>query len=554
MRYGVWAKSNDKYLKYDDFEKTEKEARLFIEDCIFSDKDYSSPTVACRHDRMEWQYRFFKKDSEIGDVVECNVYAFFHDNKIAIDVICEIALKGKDIGQANVKEIKQIAHNYDMNALVGESRIVLRSELELVVLNEGLIDCICEEGALIYNREEQSDWEIGIEFMMDQLQGVLYVMEEQTTIIYNSDSEPFDDEESKSDKEEKVNESSKESSESIISEDIELAPDLEEEEQEGMTIGELKQIIKACNERVMGQEEYVETAAFCLYEGLNKNPKNLLVAGPTGSGKTYTIKTLIDLLKESGKNIGFIKEDVSNYTSNGFKGGDIEQIKKKIMGQMIFERDLIVVYLDEIDKLLIPEFDGAGMNVNSEIQGELLSLLTKDISNVEENVEALKQKVIFICTGAFVGLDEIKDKHRKTNEGLGFNREEVSKPTKITESIKLEQLLIEYGAIPEFIGRFNYFLEMNSLTKRDYWNIATDEEFGAIKETIDEYKKYGYDLRFRKNLIEEIVDCADKQPLGARYIKSAFNLAAKNSFLNRMKDNSVDITNDKLTVCKKDLG
>lgn len=566
MRYDIKHYSNEDFIEYDNFERAKNNTCMSIENTILSTNKrevLSTLDVNCNREQDEWTFKVWFPMYGIGGVNTLSVNAFFCEKIVEIEIKTVIGLTLEEQNNLDIDLIKEICADYDMEAFVGDDSIIIKSDPPRVKLNEGLIEEICDTGVGLYYRKIQSDEALLAEFLIDQMMGALYVLKTKKGEIfpgvYNEENGNGSKVESNNKENEEEADDESDSCEDLAVECSDFEDSFSEDSKEekvnnmGMSLKDLKKLIKEAKKRIVGQDEYIENAAFCMYEGINNNPKNMLVVGPTGCGKTYTIETLIDILKKSGKDIQFIKEDVSGYTSSGFKGGDVEQIKKKIQKANFVDRDLIVVFFDEIDKLLVPEYDAAYSNVNAEIQGELLSVLTGDVCATKEGTEKLRKNLMFVCTGAFVGLDEIESKKYKNSKGMGFNAEDEVKETKITERVKLEELLIEYGAIPEFIGRINYFLKLNNLTCKDYMEIATNEEYGVIKQLEEEYKKYGYNLKFRKNLIEEIIDGACNQPLGARYVKSAFSVAAMNSFLNRMKSEDISQSKDQLTVCKGDL-
>ena len=562
MLYDIKNACNKEYLKFDDFEQAEKDARNAIQNYLSARKKKISlpPNIICDSEQKDWTYIFSLSNYAFGDRTSASVCVMFRNKRIKIEANAHILTNTYKEVEINTKALNEAVENYNFVGSKGCGGIRITMDPESITLNEGFINHICDAGRMIYKREDKSDIELSVEFILDQLMGALYAIETQRRYILPDeveDNHEYLDYEECETEEEEIREEVEMSYKSSMGVQIDYDEvDYENEDREGavITLKELKDLIKETQLRVVGQDEYVEQLAFCIYAGLNDNPKNIIVVGPTGTGKSFTVETIVGVLKTMGKNAAMIKADMSKYTPNGFQGANVNEIKGKIRRELFLERDLIIVYLDEIDKLFKEEYDGEGKNVNQDIQGEFLSMLSREgIAETEEGKEFLSKRLMFVSTGAFVGMDDLEAKHRKETVGVGFNTDKVYKKTKITENIKLEELLIEFGAIPEFIGRNNFFLKINTLTKNDYYKIATNEKYGDMYQVIDEYKKYGFNIAFRKNLIDEIVDCAYKQPMGARYIKSAFSLAAMNSFLDRLDNNQLDKEEKKLMVSKKDL-
>ncbi len=568
MKYDLKGNCNDEFLEFDDYEQAKKDARIAIENYLFARKRkiLLAPDIDCDGDQNEWSFRFSLPNYAFGSLTSACVFAYFYDDKIELEVNGSIMFKPEESGRLDRDALNKVVSEYNFKGSGGGTGIRITMEPKTITLNEGFIKHICDEGKLLYDRDEKNDVELAVEFMLDQLMGALYAMELKREAILSKEVKEGDVDEDFEEYDSEEDEISR-AMQKKVSVDLDIECDSEEDEDEvneveevrkdkdpGMDIEGLKHLMKKTKERVVGQDEYVENLAFAVYEGLNGNPRNMIVVGPTGSGKTFTVKSMQDVLKGMGKDVAFIREDCTTFTANGFKGNDVNELRKKILREVFKEKDLIIVYLDEIDKLFSAEYDGQGKNVNQDIQGELLSFLDRDsIASTEDGNRILSKRLMFICTGAFVGLDEIEAKYRKETVGVGFKTGEVRKNTKIAENVMLEQLLIEFGAIPEFIGRSNYFIRINELTKSDYYKIAMDKKHGVVQQIKAQYKKYGYSIAFRKNLIDEIVDSAFNQPVGARYIRSALARAAKNSAIAGVKSEKPINSQNKLNISKKDL-
>lgn len=256
---------------------------------------------------------------------------------------------------------------------------------------------------------------------------------------------------------------------------------------------------------------------------------NILLVGPTGSGKTLLCKTLAKFLQ-----VPFAIGDATTVTEAGYVGEDVENLVLKLLRNADFEIDLCqtgIIYVDEIDKIakrtgnvsLTRDVSGEG------VQQSLLKIIEGTTCNVpptggRKHPEAQyipidTTNILFICGGTFVGIEDIiKRRMNKKSIGFGQSYEEENKD-KILENV-LEEDFIEFGMIPEFIGRLPVQMPLSSLDEDTLVNILTEPKDSLVKQ----YKKLcrfdGVGIDFTDKAIREIAKIAIKKGTGARALRA----------------------------------
>lgn len=331
-----------------------------------------------------------------------------------------------------------------------------------------------------------------------------------------------------------------------------------------------KEIKAFLDEYVIGQEEAKRVLSVQVYNHYKRvlsqddldvelQKSNILMLGPTGSGKTFLAQTLAKIL-----NVPFAIADATTLTEAGYVGEDVENILLKLIQAADYDIDKAqygIVYIDEIDKITKKS---ENVSITRDVSGEgvqqaLLKILEGTDASVppqggrkhpgQEMLHINTSNILFICGGAFAGLEKIVE-GRVDRKGIGFGAEILTGDTQETDDLfaqVMPQDLIKYGIIPEFVGRVPVVVSLKSLTEDDLIKILKEPKNALIKQYQALFKLDHVDLQFKEDAIREIAHKAYERQIGARGLRSIM----EDTMMDLMYEIPSDESVKKVTVTAK---
>jgi ATP-dependent Clp protease ATP-binding subunit ClpX len=294
---------------------------------------------------------------------------------------------------------------------------------------------------------------------------------------------------------------------------------------------------------IIGQDEAKEVLSVAVYnhykrinaddsDGVELDKSNVMVMGPSGTGKTLLAKTVAKFL-----DVPFAQIDATSLTESGYVGDDVENVVQKLLMAADFDvkkAECGIIYIDEIDK---KAKKGENISITKDVSGEgvqqaLLKIVEGSVVRVPpgggrkhpgtDMIEVDTSKILFVVGGAFVGIDKVIERRITSNAGIGFGAvvyDKSANKINIREQVEAQDV-IKYGVIPEFMGRFPIIVGLDALTENQLVQVLTEPKNSIVAQFKKLFKLDGVELIISDSALNQIARKATTDETGARGLRS----------------------------------